>query len=69
MSELVICGEMCGDEKHCSCVPLLRREIERLRRELLSATLAQDTRDWMEDATLSSASALLCDSVNGVDTD
>jgi hypothetical protein len=24
-------GETCGDEKHCTCVPLLRMEIERLR--------------------------------------
>ena len=39
-------GEMCGDEQHCSCVPMLRREIKRLREAMREAF------DWLQNATI-----------------
>jgi len=33
-AEKVLSEQCAGDEKHCACVPVLRREIERLKAEL-----------------------------------
>lgn len=36
-SARMVSGEMCGDEKHCTCVPLLRNRIAKLEAALAKA--------------------------------
>ena len=40
-----IMDESCGDERHCTCVPILKREVQRLKGELL-----QEEDRWQERA-------------------
>ena len=38
-----VMGERCDDERHCTCVPVLRREIKRLRKRFEAAEEALRT--------------------------
>jgi len=58
-------GEMCGDEKHCTCVPVLRAKLadgekeNRALRELLRRVYQCEIDQWMDSEVLIEMKAAL----------